>query len=102
MAAVRPLRVRFTLPARSQLLSIQEFIADYSPTASRAVGARIRLALDMLCDFPDAGHPGRSQGTREWTVRGLPYIIVYEVISERPDELVVLGVFHGAQERDQP
>ena len=56
----------------------------------------------MLCDFPEAGRPGRSSGTRELTVRGLPYIIVYEVNTERPEELLVLGVFHGAQDRDQP
>jgi plasmid stabilization system protein ParE len=31
-------------------------------------------------------------------VRGLPYIIVYEV-REQTNELVVLAVFHGAQER---
>ena len=54
----------------------------------------------MLCDFPGAGHAGRSRGTQERVVRGLPYIIVYEVFPEGADELVVLGVFHGAQDRD--
>jgi toxin ParE1/3/4 len=44
------------------------------------------------------GRGGRAAGTHEWTVRGLPYIIVYEVHENR-DELVVLGVFHGAQDR---
>jgi plasmid stabilization system protein ParE len=60
----------------------------------------MRLALDMLCSFPDAGHTGRVPGTLEWVVRGLPYIIVYEILLERPNELIVLGVFHGAQERE--
>ena len=100
MAALRPLRLRVTLQARSQLLSIQQFIAEHSPAASRAVGARIRLALDVLCDFPEAGHAGRSQGTREWAVRGTPYIVVYEILPNHADELVVLGVFHGAQGRE--
>ena len=31
--------------------------------------------------------------------RGLPYIIVYELDVSEPGELVVLGVFHGAQNR---
>jgi toxin ParE1/3/4 len=38
------------------------------------------------------------KGTREWVVRGLPYIIVYEVVEER-GELRILGVFHQAQKR---
>jgi toxin ParE1/3/4 len=37
-------------------------------------------------------------GTHEWTVPGLPYIIVHEVNKES-EEIVVLGAFHGAQDR---
>jgi hypothetical protein len=33
-------------------------------------------------------------------VQGLPYIIVHE-IDERNDEIIVLGIFHGAQQRSQ-
>jgi plasmid stabilization system protein ParE len=43
------------------------------------------------------GHIGRVPGTQEWVVRGLPYIIVFEVDA---DEVVILGVFHAAQDRD--
>jgi hypothetical protein len=32
-------------------------------------------------------------------VQGLPYIIVYELDLQR-DEVTVLGVFHGAQDRE--
>jgi plasmid stabilization system protein ParE len=46
--------------------------------------------------FPEMGRPGSDPGTRELVVG--PYIIVYEVRHER-DELVVLGVFHGRQQR---
>jgi hypothetical protein len=37
-------------------------------------------------------------GTLEWTVAGLPYIIVHQIDNEN-DEVIVLGVFHGAQAR---
>jgi toxin ParE1/3/4 len=46
------------------------------------------------------GRAGRVEGTHEWVVRGLPYIIVYEIGTTDPDEIVVLGVFHGAQDRE--
>ena len=39
-------------------------------------------------------------GTSEWVVRGLPTIIVYQIAAADPDEVLILGVFHGAQDRD--
>ena len=47
---------------------------------------------------------GRSEGTREWVVRGYPYILVYEVGFATPETIMILGVFHGAQDRspDEP
>jgi toxin ParE1/3/4 len=47
------------------------------------------------------GHAGRVAGTHEWVVRGLPCIIVYEIGVPEPDEVLVLGVFHGAQNRER-
>jgi toxin ParE1/3/4 len=44
------------------------------------------------------GRRGRARGTHEWVVRGLPYIVVYR-IDEALDELKILAVFHGAQDR---
>jgi plasmid stabilization system protein ParE len=40
---------------------------------------------------------GRDEGTHELVEA--PYIIVYEVHEER-DEIVVLSIFHGAQDRE--
>lgn len=37
-------------------------------------------------------------GTHEWVVPGLPYIAVYELRPE-DESLVVIAVFHGAQDR---
>jgi plasmid stabilization system protein ParE len=46
--------------------------------------------------FAGIGRPGREAGARELIVS--PHIVVYEVYKER-GELVVLGIFHGAQDR---
>jgi toxin ParE1/3/4 len=42
----------------------------------------------------------RVEPTHEWVVVGLPYIIVYEV-DEAADEVAIIAVFHGAQDRDR-
>jgi toxin ParE1/3/4 len=47
------------------------------------------------------GHAGRVVGTYEWVVRGLPYIIVYQTSAADADEVLILGVFHAAQDREQ-
>jgi toxin ParE1/3/4 len=85
-----------TLRAASQLAAIQEYIAQDKPNVSPRVGERIKSAFELLCDYPGLGREGREPGTREWVVRGLPYIVVYSAIDS---DLVVLGVFHGAQKR---
>ena len=98
MATVRPLNLRFSARARAQLIAIQEYLRGRAEAEAR-VGTAIREASELLRFFPHAGRPGRSAGTREWVVHGLPYIIVYQV-DPKNEEIIVLSVFHGAQRRD--
>lgn len=92
------MRLRHSLAARSHISQIHSYIDERSPVAATRVIARIRAAAERLAESPLMGRTGAVPGTREWVVRGLPYIIVYEVSTER-GELVVLGVYHGAQIR---
>jgi plasmid stabilization system protein ParE len=83
-------------------LAIRDYIHDRNPESAVRVGARIRESVELLRFFPYAGRLGRVAGTREWVVRGLPYVIVYEVTAGEPGDVMILGVFHGAQNRDDP
>ena len=99
---MRPVRLRYTAEARGHVAAIYNFIRDRSPVAATQVAARIRLAAERLTEFPRMGRVGRVTGTHEWVVRGLPYIIVYEVgVTEPPDVVLVLAVFHAAQNREE-
>jgi plasmid stabilization system protein ParE len=93
------MRVRYTLEALAHLDVIHSYIEPRNPAAARRVITRIRAAVDRLGEFPKIGHRGLVAGTSEWPVKGLPYIIVYELDIEA-NEIVVIGVFHGAQDRD--
>ena len=75
------------------------YIEPRNPVAAQRVVARIRAAADRLGKFPNIGHRGLVTDTCEWSVKGLPYIIVHELNFEA-NEVVVLGVFHGAQDRE--
>jgi len=93
------MRLCFSSEARIQLLQIHSHIAEHNPRAATAVIERIRAATELLRDFPRLGREGRAPSTREWVVRGLPYIVVYEIDVSDTDELLVLAVFHGARNR---
>jgi toxin ParE1/3/4 len=92
------MKLRFTLEALSHIAAIHFYIEAKSPIAAAHIHDRIFSDCDRLRAFPQIGHVGVVPGTFEWTVSGLPYIIVYETSANR-DEIVVLAIFHGAQVR---
>ncbi len=93
------MRVRFSRLAEKHLLAIRSFIAEYRPLAAELVRYRIVETIEALREFPRLGHAGAKQGTRELVVPGLPYIIVYRLDIGDKDEVVILGIFHAAQQR---
>ena len=93
------MKVRYRRRAQLDIENIYQYIEKRNPRAATAVVARIRFATERLGLLPFTGHAGRARGTYEWVVVGLPYIIVYE-IDEKADEVAIIAVFHGAQDRD--
>ena len=98
---MRPVRLRYTAQARQHIASIFGYTRDRNPVAATQVAARIRRAAERLAEFPRMGHAGRVAGTHEWVVRGLPYIIVYQIGAADSNEVLILGVFHAAQDRER-
>jgi addiction module RelE/StbE family toxin len=86
------LRVSFTPQAQDDLRSIRDWIAEDDEQAADRVVARIVQTAMMFGQFPMLGRSGAVDGTREFSVVGLPYLIVYEVASEA--EIDVLTVLH--------
>ena len=92
------MKLRFTLEALSHIAAIHFYIEAKSSHAATHIRDRIFSDCTRLCEFPQIGHVGVVPRTFEWTVSGLPYILVYEVDVEK-SEVLVLAVFHGAQAR---
>jgi toxin ParE1/3/4 len=97
---MRPVRLRYTTQAREHIAAIHGYIRVRNPVAATQVAARVRLAAERLAEFPRMGHTGRVACTYEWVLRGLPYIKVYQIGAAGSDEVLVLGVFHAAQDRE--
>lgn len=74
------------------------WISKERPNTASTVVERVLASIERLGDYPEIGRAGIVEGTREWVVPRLPFIVVYEIQRER-DQILVLGVFHGAQDR---
>lgn len=81
-------------PAARDLDGIVDYIALDNPVAAEGVYRGIVAAAQNLSQFPALGRPGRHPETRELSVSGLPYLIVYEVSAEA---VTILAVFHTAR-----
>ena len=90
--------ITWTRPAHDDFLGIVAWIKGNNPAAAARVGQRILDAVEQLDQFPLRGRPGRSPGTRELVIAGLPYLVVYSVDSVDPRSVAVLRVLHGAMQ----
>jgi len=61
---------------------------------------RIRRTLVLLSTFPRLGHAGIVHGTYEISIPRVPFLVVYRVdVGDRNEELIILRVYHAAQDR---
>lgn len=82
-------------PAARDLEEIVDYIALDNPAAAENVYRGIVRAAERLPEFPALGRPGRHPDTRELSVPGLPYLLVYAVDTEA---VTILAVFHTARD----
>jgi toxin ParE1/3/4 len=90
------MKVRLAPAAEADLAHIQDTILLANPAAAERVQRSIARAIELLKFFPHIGRPGSVKGTREKPVKSLPYIVVYTI---EDSALIVLRVYHGAQDR---
>lgn len=85
--------VAWSFQARTHLESIRNYIRKFNPTAAESTASRILESVCVIAEHPQIGRAGRDSRTREFPVRGTPYILVYTV----HDVVEIVSVFHGAQ-----
>lgn len=87
--------LRIAAPAAQDLGALVDYIAQDNPAAAEAAYRGIVQTARKLPQFPAMGRPGRHPNTREISVAGLPYLIVYMVSSEA---VIILAIFHTARD----
>jgi toxin ParE1/3/4 len=89
------MRVRWTTPAREQLVSAFEYIAEENPRVAARTAEQIWESTQLLARHPLAGREGRVAGTREMVISGTPFIVAYRIEKK---EVRILAVLHAARE----
>jgi toxin ParE1/3/4 len=91
-------KLRFTRRATENIASIADYIRDHNPAAAVRVRAAIYASLQNLILFPRVGRLQKTEGVRKFVTRPYAYIVYY-VIDEGADEIIILNVKHPAQRR---
>jgi len=93
-------RVRWARPATCDLDVIEAFIAEDNPAIAIDVVLRVIDKVEgLLPAHPRIGRLGRVEGTREWVIDGLPYIVIYR---EAVEEVQILRVLRDSQQWPSP
>ena len=87
--------IRLSKRVRRRLSQIHSHIAADNERAADSVIERITHSIGYLEKFPEMGRPGAIGGTREHSVPGLSYVIVYRI---EGDVVLILTVIHTRQQ----
>jgi toxin ParE1/3/4 len=87
-------RLRYTLPALSDLEAILDYIATTSPQGAHRVQRRIQKLIGLLLDHPEIGARTDDPAIRRLTTPPYPFLVFYEITDE---EIVIHAIRHGAR-----
>ena len=91
------MRIRWTSLAFEDLRHISVRIErDRNLASANRVCRAIYETVQILRRFPESGKTGIEEGTREFVVPGLPYIVSYRLAGS--DRVEILRIWHGAQD----
>jgi toxin ParE1/3/4 len=93
------MKLRFTRRAAENLAAAADYIRARDPAAALKVRAAILESLQNIVLFPQVGRPQQTEGVRKFVTRKYAYLIYY-MIDEAAEEIVILSIKHPAQERE--
>lgn len=86
------MRLEWTDLAVGDLIDIRARIAGDSESRADTMVGRLRIAARRLMRLPRMGRPGKRRGTRELSVFGTPYFVVYRTAQ---DAVQILRIIHS-------
>ena len=93
------MKLRFTPRAVENIAAIADYIRERNPGAAQRVRAAIYESLQDLILFPHVGRLQQTEGVRKFVTRKYAYIVYY-LVDDLAEEIIILSVKHPAQRRD--
>ena len=87
-------RLEWSKRAEKRLDAIYDYIALDNSKAAKSVSIYLLESALSLVDFPEVGHAGKREGTRELVLLRYPYTLVYRLSATR---IVIVAVVHQRQ-----
>ena len=94
MGETRPLNLRFTVQAATELEQVLDNIADRSVQGADRVKLRIQKTLNLLVEHPFSGKATSHPDLRRIVATPYPYLIFYRIDAE---DVVIIGIRHAAR-----
>lgn len=89
------LDVVFRQQALEDLEGIASYVGDRDAAAARRIIQRIHAVIfKTISRFPEAGKRDEKTATRQFPVRGLPYVVIYIAQANFID---IIAIYHTAQ-----
>lgn len=93
------MKLRFTQRSLDNLANIADYLSARDPAAAKHVRAAIYSTLRLLISFPQLGRRQAIKNVRKIVTRRYGYIVYY-LIDDQADAVVILSVKHPAQARE--
>ena len=93
------MKLRFTPGAIANLFDVSDYLHAHNPAAAQRVRADIYDSLQNLILFPRVGRKQKAEGVRKVVTRKYAYLVYY-ILDEKAEEIVILNVKHPARRRD--
>jgi plasmid stabilization system protein ParE len=86
--------------AAADLVRLREFLMDRNPAAAQRAAAAIANGIRSLGIYPERGRQSAVEDARELVVPfgRSAYVVRYALLTEA-DEIVILRVWHGREQR---
>jgi plasmid stabilization system protein ParE len=93
------MKLWFTERSLENLTAIAGYLRTQSPNAAKRVQAAIYDSLQNLILFPHTGRPQKTGGVRKLVTRKYRYLVYY-LVDDAAEEIIILSVKHPAQSRE--
>jgi toxin ParE1/3/4 len=87
-------RLEWSKRAEKRLEAIYDYIALENTVAAKKVAIHLLDSALSLVNFPELGHSGKREGTRELVLARYPYTLIYKLSAAR---IVIVAVVHQRQ-----